>query len=373
MLVHLSVEGGSVEMVSLEVGPDMELQDLAALAEIETGIPITEQIMLYEGRQLARMQESLASIGLKDNDLILLARQIRRPAAPPAGFGGWGNVNVPQPGQTASAPRPAPVTGINWGSIPVPGQAPVRPAFDYHGLRNQIRSQPAVRAQIAQSSPSLVEAAMSDDFNRFKKIVDDSLAAERREKERMARILANPDSLEAQELIEEEIRAQNLQHNLETAMEHNPESFGSVIMLYIDCKVNNVPVKAFVDSGAQNTIMNAETAERCGIMRLVDKRFRGIAKGVGTAEIMGRVHLTQVQIEDVFLPCSFSVMADQSVDMLLGLDMLKRHQCVIDLKENVLRIGTTDTTTPFLAEKDLPRHAFGRGDEEEASDETKKV
>ena len=38
------------------------------------------------------------------------------------------------------------------------------------------------------------------------------------------------------------------------------------------------------------------------------------------------------------------------------------RQCCIDLKNNVLRIGTTGTETPFLAESDLPvtdRLAFG--------------
>lgn len=29
-------------------------------------------------------------------------------------------------------------------------------------------------------------------------------------------------------------------------------------------------------------------------------------------------------------------------------------QCSIDLKKNVLRIGTTDTETPFLSERELP-------------------
>lgn len=45
------------------------------------------------------------------------------------------------------------------------------------------------------------------------------------------------------------------------------------------------------------------------------------------------------------------------VEFLFGLDMLKRHLCVIDLRSGALALGSAGATVPFLSEKDLPSSA----------------
>jgi DNA damage-inducible protein 1 len=176
---------------------------------------------------------------------------------------------------------------------------------------------------------------------------------ERRDLERQASL--DPMNVDVQRRIEELIQQENIESNRQDALEYMPESFGSVVMLYIHVKINGMPLRAFVDSGAQMTIMSQECAERCGIFRMMDTRFQGMAVGVGQQKILGRVHMYQMEIAGAHLPTSFSILENQPMDLLLGLDMLRRHQCIIDLKRNVLHVGSTGAETPFLSEADIPK------------------
>nr|XP_056720901.1 protein DDI1 homolog 2 [Euleptes europaea] len=357
---------------SLQVDADFELQNFRALCELESGIPAAESQIVYAEVPLTDNHRSLASYGLKDGDVVIL-QQVenaeRRPGAPFPGLPRIDFSSIAVPGTSAQAAQrppqqPAPPPRASPPEVPPAPQGLDNPAL----LRDMLLSNPHELSLLKERNPPLAEALLSGDLEKFTRVlVEQQQDRARREQERIRLFSADPFDLEAQAKIEEDIRQQNIEENMTIAMEEAPESFGQVVMLYINCRVNGHPVKAFVDSGAQMTIMSQACAERCNIMRLVDRRWAGIAKGVGTQKIIGRVHLAQVQIEGDFLPCSFSILEEQPMDMLLGLDMLKRHQCSIDLKKNVLVIGTTGSQTTFLPEGELPecaRLAYGAGRED---------
>lgn len=152
----------------------------------------------------------------------------------------------------------------------------------------------------------------------------------------MLAVQRDPLSREAQEFLLEEHRQARVEENFSLAQEHLPEGFGQVCMLYVGLELNGVSVKAFVDSGAQQSILSKAFAEKCGLDSLIDTRFKGTALGVGKAPIIGRVHLAPLKIGARFCPASFIVLDDSKMELMLGLDMLKRYQMCIDLKKNAL-------------------------------------
>ncbi|XP_070701104.1 protein DDI1 homolog 2 isoform X2 [Pempheris klunzingeri] len=382
---------------ALDVSPELELRDFVALCELESGIPAGEIQITYVEQPLKDPARALGTYGVKDGDVVVLRQADRRPPPTQPAFPGLPHIDfrsITVPGTSSSSSQRGAIRSQQQApQLPQQTSPPMQQSqqlqqteqtqqrdapsstpMAFRGsspqglddpalLQQMLLSNPHELSLLKERNPPLAEALLSGDLERFTKVLlEQQQDRAKREQERIRLLTADPFDLDAQAKIEEDIRQHNVEENMTIAMEEAPESFGQVVMLYINCKVNGHPVKAFVDSGAQMTIMSQACAERCNIMRLVDRRWAGIAKGVGTQKIIGRVHLAQVQIEGDFLPCSFSILEDQPMDMLLGLDMLKRHQCSIDLKKSVLLIGTTGTETRFLSEAELPecaRLAYG--------------
>ncbi|KAF8956717.1 aspartyl protease-domain-containing protein [Flammula alnicola] len=199
----------------VEIDPNMELENVMALLEAESSIPVNEQSISYEGRELSNPKATIRQLGVQGENAMLL---LRRKVANVAGR------SIEQ---------------------------------DSEMMRLQLLGDPQLMAQLQATQPELAEAAQSNSA-RFAELLRQTRErhynAELAQQQEIARLNADPYDVEAQRKIEEAIRQQAVMENMEHALEYSPESFGRVTMLYIPVEVNSHPVKAFVDSGAQQTI-----------------------------------------------------------------------------------------------------------------------
>ncbi|XP_059662336.1 protein DNA-DAMAGE INDUCIBLE 1 [Cornus florida] len=320
--MKITVMTADEQIITLDVDRHESVENLKALLEVETQVTLQQQQLLFNGKEM-RNAEKLSALGVNDGDLVMM---------------------VSQGSSSASA---------NDLSFNPDGSAVNPAAFQQH-----IRRDSNMMAQLFQTDPELAQLLLGNDLNRLQDLLRQRhrqrSELSRQKDEELALLYADPFDVEAQKKIEAAIRQKGIDENWATALEHNPEGFARVVMLYVDMEVNGVPLKAFVDSGAQSTIISKSCAERCGLLRLLDQRYKGIAHGVGQTEILGRIHVAPIKIGNIFYPCSFLVLDSPNMEFLFGLDMLRKHQCIIDLKENVLRVGGGEVSVPFLQEKDIP-------------------
>ncbi|XP_057991843.1 protein DNA-DAMAGE INDUCIBLE 1 isoform X3 [Hevea brasiliensis] len=322
--MRITVMTADEHIISLDVDSHESVENVKALLEVETQVPLQQQQLLYNGREI-RNNEKLSALGVKDDDLLMMV---------------------------SSATHSATANDLSFN----PDGSAVNPeAFQQH-----IRSDSNLMSQLFQTDPELAQVLLGNDLNKlqdlFRQRHRQRSELRRQQEEELALLDADPFDVEAQKKIEAAIRQKGIDENWAAAVEYNPEAFARVVMLYVDMEVNGVPLKAFVDSGAQSTIISKSCAERCGLLRLLDQRYKGIARGVGQSEILGRIHVAPIKIGNIFYPCSFLVLDSPNMEFLFGLDMLRKHQCIIDLKENVLRVGGGEVSVPFLQEKDIPSH-----------------
>ncbi|BFG33616.1 hypothetical protein CerSpe_198900 [Prunus speciosa] len=320
--MKITVMTAGEQILNLDVDPHETVENVKALLEVETRVLLQQQQLLYNGREM-RNSEKLSALGVKDEDLIMMVSNA------------------------------APSASANALSFNPDGSAVNPGAFQQH-----IKNDSNLIAQLFQSDPDLAQVILGNDLNRLQELLRQrhrqKSELRRQQDEELALLYADPFDVEAQKKIEAAIRQKGIDENWAAALEHNPEAFARVVMLYVDMEVNGVPLKAFVDSGAQSTIISKSCAERCGLLRLLDQRYKGIAHGVGQSEILGRIHVAPIKIGNIFYPCSFLVLDAPNMEFLFGLDMLRKHQCIIDLKDSVLRVGGGEVSVPFLQEKDIP-------------------
>eukprot|EP00826_Nyctotherus_ovalis_P052380 TRINITY_DN6627_c0_g4_i3.p1 TRINITY_DN6627_c0_g4~~TRINITY_DN6627_c0_g4_i3.p1 ORF type:complete len:456 (+),score=147.31 TRINITY_DN6627_c0_g4_i3:147-1370(+) len=304
---------------AIEVDENSIVETVKTVLEIETDVPAAVQLIVHNGRYIQdEPTKSLKYFGIKAGSKITIVNQIE-------------------------------LQQNNAQALKLEAQM----LIDYYKSNMMLLDE-----LLARDRP-LAEAVVNEDMGYVENYVMAqkqkqllSRMQENAEIQRLREDIMNPES---QRKIEEIIKRQRINENLRYAEEEMPESFIKVPMLYIDCSVNGIPMQAFIDTGAQSTIMSQNCAKKLQLLKMMDDRYKGIATGVGTGKIIGRVHAAQMEIGGRFFPFAITVIesATLNVDMILGLDNLKRHRCVIDLAAGCLKLMNGELSVPFISEKDV--------------------
>ena len=188
MVVPRVRENAKEDFLVMELAPDLSLEDLSALIESDTGILAARQTVFFNNRTIAKDAHSLEDVGIRDGDLITVHES--RPDARP----------------DARATR---------NQLQDDGEI----------LRLQALGNPDIMNQMRRYRPELADVI--NDPRRFSEMWSQMRRAQAEaeaEKERnMQRLNEDPFNIEAQAKIEEMIRAERVEENLQHALDHTPE------------------------------------------------------------------------------------------------------------------------------------------------------
>ena len=112
---------------------------------------------------------------------------------------------------------------------------------------DHLASDPAVLARLEAQNPQLARALKSRDAagvrDMLRRVEEHRRQELKRKQQELALLQADPFDAEAQKRIASMIQQQNVNENMESAMENSPELFGNVVMLYVNMEVNGRPLK----------------------------------------------------------------------------------------------------------------------------------
>ncbi|KAK7042530.1 hypothetical protein R3P38DRAFT_2693277, partial [Favolaschia claudopus] len=146
---------------SMDIDPGMELENVMALLEAESEIPVDEQSISYQGRDLNAPKSTLRQLGVNEDNAMLLLRR----------------------------------------KVPVPNVAGRQVEHDAEMMRLQLLGDPDLMRQLRETQPDIAHAAQSNP-QRFAELLrqtrDRAMDAELQQQREIEHLNADPYDVEAQ-------------------------------------------------------------------------------------------------------------------------------------------------------------------------------
>ncbi|TKR80543.1 hypothetical protein L596_014601 [Steinernema carpocapsae] len=302
------------DLASAQTTADMDLETLLAGAKLDLPLIRNQEIVdlgvIHNGRQFQAqpfLKRKIAELGINGGDVIYVmpmaqkrsqsgSRTSQPSAALERALPGKAKRVAELISQIKVGAKRAAPTDSQGSSSSIAGPSNEEQVYrkQMEVVFRNLHESETHREYLRGEMPEIFEAweTHKDSLDEFQKA-----AVKCREdmyrKQRLA--MEDPTNVEAQQYIAELIRKTNVIESENYAKEFMPETLIQIHMLYIRIVVNQVPIVAFIDTGAQVSIMSVSCAERCNLMRLLDTRYRSEAIGVGGRQkFQGRLHASVV-------------------------------------------------------------------------------
>ena len=110
-------------------------------------------------------------------------------------------------------------------------------------------------------------------------------------------------------------------------------------LLYVPCKINEHLVGILVDTGASTSVISEPLMKKLNLEHRLNTTRKGMAVGVGSARILGRIFDCPIQIGHAEFLLNFAVLESNNDKLILGVDQLRRFNCLVDLQSKKLIFG----------------------------------
>lgn len=125
------------------------------------------------------------------------------------------------------------------------------------------------------------------------------------------------------------------------SLNNNPFATTSSHMATVPCVIGNISVEMLVDTGAQTSVLSIPIVRQLGLIDRLDRRYMGVAAGVGQARISGKINniVCAFGVGHVEFPMSFIVIDVKDSLVILGLDQMRKYKCLVDMEREKLVFG----------------------------------
>jgi len=141
-----------------------------------------------------------------------------------------------------------------------------------------------------------------------------------------------------------------ISQNKQMAIEKIPHFLMHLNLITIDVNINNIVLKAMIDTGANCCVLYKKAVEKCKLEYLVDRsHISNVSAAQGTVNTYGKIWILDINIQNYSVPCSFDVIDnndDDKFQIILGLNFLAANRIDIDFHSRKL-IFSKNFHVPF--------------------------